>query len=130
MPVDELFVRRAKDDCQRRLGLLGAQFDEFSDYFHVTKRFGSIAAAQLPIHYMKLGTQQTKSWKQLLTITGPIDTEKQQPASPGDCSDPASSYVTKRFGSIAAAQLPIHYMLSMRNRYSPLAVIFGNMKIV
>ncbi|KAJ5270009.1 hypothetical protein N7497_009238 [Penicillium chrysogenum] len=34
-------------------------------------------------------------------------------------------HVTKRFGSIAAAQLPIHYMLSMRNRYSPLAVIFG-----
>ncbi|CAG7979045.1 unnamed protein product [Penicillium nalgiovense] len=33
-------------------------------------------------------------------------------------------HVTKRFGSIAAAQLPIHYMLSMRNRYSPLAVIF------
>ncbi|KAJ5770664.1 uncharacterized protein N7511_002715 [Penicillium nucicola] len=34
-------------------------------------------------------------------------------------------HVTKRLGSIAAAQLPIHYMLSMRNRYSPLAVIFG-----
>ncbi|KAJ5167279.1 uncharacterized protein N7482_006060 [Penicillium canariense] len=34
-------------------------------------------------------------------------------------------HVTKRFGSVAAAQLPLHFLLSMRTRYSPLGIILG-----
>src|ERR1700712_4809217 len=33
-------------------------------------------------------------------------------------------HVTKRFGIIAASQFPIHYMLSMKSLYSPLAFAF------
>ncbi|KAL2072154.1 hypothetical protein VTL71DRAFT_11497 [Oculimacula yallundae] len=33
-------------------------------------------------------------------------------------------HITKRFGVIAASQLPIHYMLSMKSLYSPLAFLF------
>ncbi|KAG9230317.1 ferric reductase-like protein like transmembrane component [Amylocarpus encephaloides] len=33
-------------------------------------------------------------------------------------------HVTKRFGVVAASQLPIHYMLSMKSPWSPLALIF------
>ncbi|XMA14099.1 hypothetical protein WAI453_006890 [Rhynchosporium graminicola] len=33
-------------------------------------------------------------------------------------------HITKRFGVIAASQLPLHYMLSMKSLYSPLAVAF------
>lgn len=33
-------------------------------------------------------------------------------------------HITKRFGVIAASQLPIHYMLSMKSLYSPLAFVF------
>ncbi|KAF3397985.1 Ferric/cupric reductase transmembrane component 2 [Penicillium rolfsii] len=35
-------------------------------------------------------------------------------------------HVTKRFGSVAAAQLPLLFLLSMRTRYSPIAIIFGS----
>ncbi|KAF9887648.1 hypothetical protein FE257_009741 [Aspergillus nanangensis] len=34
-------------------------------------------------------------------------------------------HVTKRFGIIAAAQLPLHYMLAMKWRYSPLVFLFN-----
>lgn len=33
-------------------------------------------------------------------------------------------HITKRFGMIAASQFPLHYMLSMKSSYSPLALIF------
>jgi len=33
-------------------------------------------------------------------------------------------HVTKRFGMIAASQLPLHFMLSMKTNYSPLAIAF------
>lgn len=33
-------------------------------------------------------------------------------------------HVTKRFGHVAAAQFPLHYMLTMKSIYSPLAMIF------
>ncbi|KAH8661459.1 ferric reductase NAD binding domain-containing protein [Tricladium varicosporioides] len=33
-------------------------------------------------------------------------------------------HITKRFGVIAASQLPFHYMLSMKSLYSPLGLIF------
>ncbi|EKD15004.1 uncharacterized protein L3040_003798 [Drepanopeziza brunnea f. sp. 'multigermtubi'] len=33
-------------------------------------------------------------------------------------------HLTKRFGVIAASQLPLHYMLSMKSVYSPLALVF------
>ncbi|KAH9214989.1 hypothetical protein DL95DRAFT_435756 [Leptodontidium sp. 2 PMI_412] len=33
-------------------------------------------------------------------------------------------HITKRFGVVAASQLPIHYMLSMKSLYSPLAFAF------
>lgn len=32
-------------------------------------------------------------------------------------------HITKRFGHVAASQFPIHYMLSMKNIYSPLAFV-------
>ncbi|KAJ5737577.1 uncharacterized protein N7483_002702 [Penicillium malachiteum] len=34
-------------------------------------------------------------------------------------------HLTKRFGSVAAAQLPFHYLLSLRTRFSPLIILFG-----
>ncbi len=34
-------------------------------------------------------------------------------------------HITKRFGIIAIAQFPLHYMLSMKSLYSPLALAFG-----
>ncbi|CAG8950901.1 hypothetical protein HYFRA_00003118 [Hymenoscyphus fraxineus] len=34
-------------------------------------------------------------------------------------------HITKRFGVIAASQFPLHYMLSMKSTYSPLALIFS-----
>ncbi|KAF4631316.1 hypothetical protein G7Y89_g6817 [Cudoniella acicularis] len=33
-------------------------------------------------------------------------------------------HITKRFGEVAASQLPFHYMLSMKSLYSPLALVF------
>jgi len=33
-------------------------------------------------------------------------------------------HITKRFGVIAASQFPLHYMLSMKSLYSPLAFLF------
>ncbi|RDL31878.1 Uncharacterized protein BP5553_09280 [Venustampulla echinocandica] len=33
-------------------------------------------------------------------------------------------HITKRFGVVAASQLPVHYMLSMKSLYSPLALVF------
>jgi ferredoxin-NADP reductase len=43
-------------------------------------------------------------------------------------ADPHIDYlhVTKRFGSVAAAQLPLLFLLAMRTRYSPLSIIFGS----
>lgn len=41
-----------------------------------------------------------------------------------DATVPDYLHVTKRFGVIAASQLPIHYMLSMKSLYSPLAFVF------
>jgi NAD(P)H-flavin reductase len=43
-------------------------------------------------------------------------------------TDPPADYlhVTKRFGSVAAAQLPLLFLLSMRTRYSPLVIIFSS----
>lgn len=34
-------------------------------------------------------------------------------------------HITKRFGHIAASQFPLHFMLTMRTQYSPLALAFG-----
>ena len=34
-------------------------------------------------------------------------------------------HLTKRFGSVAAAQLPFHYLLAMRTRFSPMIILFG-----
>ncbi|KZF21988.1 hypothetical protein L228DRAFT_283189, partial [Xylona heveae TC161] len=34
-------------------------------------------------------------------------------------------HVTKRFGVVASSQLPVHYMLSMKSRYSPIAFAFN-----
>ncbi|KAJ5716452.1 hypothetical protein N7493_008363 [Penicillium malachiteum] len=34
-------------------------------------------------------------------------------------------HLTKRFGSVASAQLPFHYLLSLRTRFSPLIILFG-----
>lgn len=33
-------------------------------------------------------------------------------------------HITKRFGHVAASQFPLHYMLSMKSLYSPLAFVF------
>ncbi|PBP19733.1 hypothetical protein BUE80_DR009470 [Diplocarpon rosae] len=33
-------------------------------------------------------------------------------------------HITKRFGVVAASQLPLHYMLAMKSLYSPLAFVF------
>ena len=33
-------------------------------------------------------------------------------------------HITKRFGHVAAAQFPLHYMLAMKSRYAPLGVAF------
>ncbi|PMD42457.1 hypothetical protein L207DRAFT_581116 [Hyaloscypha variabilis F] len=33
-------------------------------------------------------------------------------------------HITKRFGVVAASQFPVHYMLSMKSQYSPLAFAF------
>lgn len=33
-------------------------------------------------------------------------------------------HITKRFGVVAASQFPLHYMLSMKSLYSPLAFVF------
>ncbi|KAI6707931.1 hypothetical protein JHW43_009544 [Diplocarpon mali] len=33
-------------------------------------------------------------------------------------------HITKRFGVVAASQLPLHYMLAMKSLYSPLAFLF------
>lgn len=35
-------------------------------------------------------------------------------------------HVTKRFGSVAAAQVPLLFLLSMRTRHSPLVIILGS----
>lgn len=35
-------------------------------------------------------------------------------------------HITKRFGAIAAAQFPLHYMLAMKSLYSPLNLAFGS----
>ncbi|APA14305.1 hypothetical protein SS1G_11881 [Sclerotinia sclerotiorum 1980 UF-70] len=35
-------------------------------------------------------------------------------------------HITKRFGIVAASQLPAHYALSMKSLYSPLSVLFGS----
>ena len=33
-------------------------------------------------------------------------------------------HITKRFGHVAGAQFPLHYMLAMKSRYAPLSVVF------
>ncbi|RDW73786.1 hypothetical protein BP5796_07228 [Coleophoma crateriformis] len=33
-------------------------------------------------------------------------------------------HVTKRFGQVALSQFPLHYMLALKSRYSPLALVF------
>ena len=33
-------------------------------------------------------------------------------------------HITKRFGVVAASQFPVHYMLSMKSQFSPLAFVF------
>ncbi|KAJ8063656.1 hypothetical protein OCU04_007519 [Sclerotinia nivalis] len=35
-------------------------------------------------------------------------------------------HITKRFGIVAASQLPAHYALSMKSLYSPLSILFGS----
>lgn len=34
-------------------------------------------------------------------------------------------HITKRFGIVAASQFPVHYMLSMKGRFSPFAIAFS-----
>ena len=43
-------------------------------------------------------------------------------------ADPYPDYmhITKRFGEIAASQFPIHYMLSMKSRFSPLSLMLNS----
>jgi NAD(P)H-flavin reductase len=35
-------------------------------------------------------------------------------------------HITKRFGEVAASQFPMHYMLSMKSVYSPMALVFNS----